>query len=483
MSLLARRELRLLTLLGDLAAMSVAFKAAVTLRLALNPVFQRQLTEAQMDYLVPPLGLVLLLWAVVGVWVGLYRPRRRPFMFSTAVQAIEAMALVVVLTIVVAFFVRDLGRDYSRSFIIFLVALGSAALLANRAILALGFFLASRRGLVRERILLVGAGQGASSLIHRLEASENRRIEICGVVTPAAGLGAGVLGNPVPIVGTVEELPALINRYRIDRVIAVEKEIPPEQMHACISVCTRMGIPFNHTAGRLDRTAMRVGVTELGNVLLIEVRGIEFTRVQQAVKRAFDLLVASVLMVLLAPLLAALALAVWLTSSGPVLYVAPRVGKGGRYFPFFKFRTMVRGADAQRDGVAARNEQKGHLFKIRQDPRVTTVGRLMRRFSLDELPQLLNVLRGQMSLVGPRPLPARDLDPDGGSRDYRVWAVQRTKVPPGITGLWQIRGRSDLGFEEMLRLDIAYVRHWSIWLDMKILANTIPAVLRGRGAC
>jgi len=244
-----------------------------------------------------------------------------------------------------------------------------------------------------------------------------------------------------------------------------------------------MGVPFNHTAGRLERTVMRVGVTELGNVLLIEVRGIEFTRVQQAVKRAFDLLVATALLVLLAPLLAVLALAVWLTSSGPVLYVAPRVGKGGRYFPFFKFRTMVRGADAQRDGVAARNEQKGHLFKIRRDPRVTAVGRFMRRFSLDELPQLLNVLRGQMSLVGPRPLPARDLDPDGLSREYRVWAVQRTKVPPGITGLWQIRGRSNLGFEEMLQLDIAYVRHWSIWLDMKILAKTIPAVLRGRGAC
>src|SRR6266568_4206560 len=482
MSLLAHRELRLLTLLGDLLALSVAFEAAVTLRLALNPLFQRQLTEAQMVYLVPPLGLVLLLWAVAGPWMGLYRPRRRPFMFSAAVRAVEAMALVVVLTIVVAFFVRDLGRDYSRSFIIFLVALGGAALFANRALLTLGFLLASPRGLVRERIMLVGAGQGASSLIHRLEESEKLRIEICGVVTPEVGLGAGVLGNPVPIVGTVDQLPALINRHRIDRVIAVEKEIPAEQMQSCISVCTRMGIPFSHTAGHLERTALRVGVTELANVLLIEVRGLEFTRVQQAVKRAFDLLIASTLLAVLAPLLAVLALAVWLTSPGPTLYIAPRVGKGGRYFPFYKFRTMIHGADAQRDEVGARNEQKGHLFKIRRDPRVTAVGRLMRRFSLDELPQLLNVLRGQMSLVGPRPLPVRDLEPDGLSREYRVWGEQRTKVPPGITGLWQIRGRSDLDFEEMLRLDIAYVRHWSIWLDVKILARTIPAVLRGRGA-
>jgi exopolysaccharide biosynthesis polyprenyl glycosylphosphotransferase len=483
MSLLARRELRLLTLLGDLLALSVAFKAAATLRLALNPLFEKQLTEAQMEYLVPPLGLVFLLWTVAGAWMGLYRPRPKPFMFSAAVQAVEAMALVVVLTIVVVFFVRDLGRDYSRSFIIFLVALGGAALLANRALISLGFLLASRRGLVRERILLVGAGRGAASLIHRLEESERRRVLICGVVTPEVGLGAGVLGNPVPIVGTVDELPALINRYRIDRVIAVEKETPAEQMQSCITVCTRMGIAFNHTAGHFERTVMRVGVTELGNVLLIEVRGIEFTRIQQAVKRAFDLLTATALLVLLTPLLAALALGVWLTSRGPVLYIALRVGKGGRYFPFLKFRTMVRGADAQRDDVAARNEQKGHLFKIRRDPRVTAIGRFMRLLSLDELPQLLNVIWGQMSLVGPRPLPARDLDPDGLSREYRVWAVQRTKVPPGITGLWQIRGRSDLSFEEMLSLDITYVRYWSIWLDMKIIAKTIPAILRGRGAC
>src|SRR6266581_2328664 len=284
MSPFARHELRLLTLLGDLLALGVAFEAAATLRLALNPLFDKQLTGAQMRYLAPPLGLVLLLWTVAALWMGLYRPRRRPFMFSAAVQSIEAMALVVVLTIVVAFFVRDLGRDYSRSFIIFLVGLGGVALLANRALLYVGFLLASRRGLTRERILLVGAGQRANSLIHRLETSEARRIQVCGVVTPAEGLGAGVLGNPVPIVGTVSDLPALINRHRIDRVIAIEKEIPAEQMEACISVCTRMGVPFNHTAGRLESTSMRVGVTELANVLLIEVRGIEFTRVQEAVK-------------------------------------------------------------------------------------------------------------------------------------------------------------------------------------------------------
>jgi len=480
---LRRKDVRLLTLLGDLIALALAFDGAVTLRVALNPLFTKHLTEVEMEYLVPPLGLVLFIWIAASAWIGLYRPHRRPFMFSAAVKAAEAMTLVVILTILVSFFVRDLGRDYSRSFIVFLATLGVGALLANRMILWGVLSVADRRGLARERILVVGCGKEAKSLIARLEKNERRRIEICGVVTPAAGLGAGILGNPVPVVGTVPELPVLINRHRIERVVAVEKETPPEQMQACISMCTRMGVPFNHTAGPLERASTRVGVTELGSVLLIEVRGLEFTRVQQVIKRAFDLAVSLVVLPLLAPLMLALALAIRLTSRGAILYVAPRVGRGGRYFPFCKFRSMVAGAEAQRQAIAAENEGDGHLFKIRRDPRVTSVGRFMRRFSLDEMPQILNVLRGEMSLVGPRPLPATDLEPDGLSREYRFWARQRVKVPPGVTGLWQIRGRSDLSFEEMLRHDIAYVRHWNIWLDVKILLQTIPAVLKGRGAC
>ncbi len=478
-----RRDIRLLTLLGDLIALTLAFDGSVTLRIALNPLFSKQLTAAQMNYLVPPLGLVLFTWIASSAWIGLYRPHRRPFMFSAAVKAAEAMALVMVLTILVTFFVRDLGGDYSRSFIVFLATLGVGSLLANRMILWGLLGAVDRRGLARERVLVVGCGKQAKSLIARLERNEKRRIEICGVVTPAAGLGAGVLGNPVPVLGMVAELPALINRHRIDRVVAVEKEIPPDQIQACISTCTRMGLPFNHTAGPLERASARVGVIELGSVLLIEVRGLEFTRVQQVIKRVFDLSVSLVVVPLLAPLMLSLALAIRITSRGAILYVAPRVGRGGRYFPFYKFRSMVAGAEAQRQAVSDENEREGHLFKIRRDPRVTRVGRFMRRFSLDELPQLLNVLRGEMSLVGPRPLPVTDLEPDGLSREYRFWARQRVRVPPGVSGLWQIRGRSDLSFEEMLRLDIAYVRHWNIWLDVKILLQTIPAVLKGRGAC
>jgi len=482
MNLMNRRELRLLLLLCDLGALVLSFELAIRLRPALNRFFTAQLDQAQLRTLVPPLGLVMLLWVAAALWLRLYRPRRGPRLLSAVSQVAEAMVVVTVLTIVVPFFVRDLGKEFSRSFVIFLALLGVATMVLARAGLWLLLRLFARDELRRERVLLIGRGRGVKALIARLERTAAHAVELCGVVTPRTGEAESVLGNPVPVVGTVAELPALINRLRIRRVIVVEKEVPLEDLHNCLSVCTRMGVPFSRTAGLLERSSTRVEVREIGKVSLIEVRGLEFTRVQEIVKRAFDLAVAGLLIAALSPLLALLAALVRLTSPGPVFYVAPRVGRGGRYFRFLKFRSMVQDAEARRDALQESNEKHGHLFKVSRDPRVTPLGRFMRRFSLDELPQLFNVLGGDMSLVGPRPLPSRDLDPDGLSRDHRLWALQRTRVPPGITGLWQVRGRSDLDFDEMLRLDMEYVRHWNLWLDVRVLLQTLPAILRGRGA-
>jgi lipopolysaccharide/colanic/teichoic acid biosynthesis glycosyltransferase len=184
--------------------------------------------------------------------------------------------------------------------------------------------------------------------------------------------------------------------------------------------------------------------------------------------------------VLLAPLLFLIAVLIKLTSKGPVLHKAPRVGKGGRHFTFLKFRSMS--VESDLSGIKELNEKQGHLFKIRHDPRVTSIGRILRRYSLDELPQLLNVVRGEMSLIGPRPLPAENLDADGMSRQFAYWAEQRARVLPGITGLWQVRGRSDLTFQQTMDLDIEYIRNWSLFLELEILLETPFVVLTGRGA-
>jgi lipopolysaccharide/colanic/teichoic acid biosynthesis glycosyltransferase len=195
-----------------------------------------------------------------------------------------------------------------------------------------------------------------------------------------------------------------------------------------------------------------------------------------AVKRTFDATVSLLVLAVGLPLWLLIALLIKLDSRGSVLYLDRRVGVGEQEFPMFKFRTMIQGADRLQTRLEDENEAGGALFKIRDDPRVTRVGALLRRLSLDELPQVLNVLRGEMSLVGPRPLPLRDY------AKLESWHRKRYLVLPGITGLWQISGRSNLSFDDLVRLDFYYLENWSIWLDISILVKTIPAVLGARGA-
>jgi lipopolysaccharide/colanic/teichoic acid biosynthesis glycosyltransferase len=196
-----------------------------------------------------------------------------------------------------------------------------------------------------------------------------------------------------------------------------------------------------------------------------------------AVKRAIDIAGALLGLVLLSPLFLAVALVIRVVDGSPVLFRQPRVGRLGRHFTILKFRTMTRDADARRDQVRAHNEVSGNAaFKMTDDPRVTTLGRWLRRTSLDELPNLWNVLRGEMSLVGPRPLPVRDFV------QLEDWHRKRYLVMPGMTGLWQVSGRSELDFDELVRLDFLYLERWSVFLDLTILLKTIPAVVRARGA-
>jgi exopolysaccharide biosynthesis polyprenyl glycosylphosphotransferase len=195
------------------------------------------------------------------------------------------------------------------------------------------------------------------------------------------------------------------------------------------------------------------------------------------VKRAMDLIGGSAGLVLAAPVMLVIAVAIKLSGPGPVIFSQQRFGLNKRRFAMYKFRTMVNGAEALQADLETRNEASGPVFKIRDDPRITRVGRLLRRMSLDELPQLFNVVRGDMSLVGPRPLPVRDVHKFSES-----WLMRRFSVPPGVTGLWQISGRSDLAFDRWVLLDLQYIDGWSLGLDLQILAKTLPAVLWGRGA-
>lgn len=212
--------------------------------------------------------------------------------------------------------------------------------------------------------------------------------------------------------------------------------------------------------------------------LRIVVPVIELPRGYRIAKRALDVVVASIALILLAPVMLLIAIAIKLDSPGPVLFRQTRVGKGGKPFCFMKFRSMVKNAEQIKRDLIPRNEVRGGpVFKMRNDPRVTRVGRFLRRYSLDELPQLIHVLHGEMSLVGPRPpLPSE-------VRSYGEWEARRLSVTPGLTCLWQISGRSDIGFREWVELDHIYIDTMSFWTDVKILLFTVPAVITGKGAC
>jgi exopolysaccharide biosynthesis polyprenyl glycosylphosphotransferase len=222
----------------------------------------------------------------------------------------------------------------------------------------------------------------------------------------------------------------------------------------------------------MDRVEFIPGQT----VPLFELKPPVFEGVDFAVKRTFDVAVAGLLVMVLSPLMLLVALTIKLTSRGPVIYRSIRPGIGGLPFACLKFRTMYSDADLRQIELEEQNEKGGAIFKIRNDPRVTPVGRFLRRWSIDELPQLFNVLRGEMSLVGPRPLPQRDYD------RLEDWHRKRNLVLPGITGLWQVSGRSELDFDELVRLDFLYLERWSVFLDLSILLKTIPAVARAHGA-
>jgi exopolysaccharide biosynthesis polyprenyl glycosylphosphotransferase len=280
-----------------------------------------------------------------------------------------------------------------------------------------------------------------------------------------------------PVLGAMEDLEHVLRAHAISEVYLAEHPLQQgEVMQEAIHTCERFGVPFALPASsfRFSRARpMSLPAITDGYVHYVMV---EYKPHQLAAKRAFDVVVSSTVLLVLAPLFVVVALLIVLTSRGPVFFAQERVGRHGQPFKMLKFRSMVRNAEALQAGLMDRNEQSGPVFKIERDPRITSAGRLLRKFSLDELPQFINVLRGDMSIVGPRPpLP-------GEVAKYESWQRRRLSVPPGITCVWQVSGRNDTSFEKWMYLDMQYIDHWSLMKDVKLILKTLPVVLSGRGA-
>ena len=323
----------------------------------------------------------------------------------------------------------------------------------------------------RRHVLLAGAGENLAHLHGALGSTRGGiDYEFVGALAPSPD------GLDLPVLGDLAELPTVLAARRVDELIVTDSDYTERELVEIVSQAHRRGVQVRIAPRATELLTERTQFVPGQGVPLFELRPPAFIGVDWFVKRTFDLIVSVMVLMVGLPLWLGAAVAVKLTSSGPVFYRDRRVGLGEKEFGMLKFRTMYADAEGRQAELEASNEADGPLFKIRQDPRVTPVGAFLRRFSLDEIPQLWNVLRGQMSLVGPRPLPLRDY------AQLEPWHRKRYLVLPGVTGLWQISGRSNLGFDDLVRLDFYYIENWSIWLDVSILARTIPAVARGQGA-
>jgi exopolysaccharide biosynthesis polyprenyl glycosylphosphotransferase len=340
-----------------------------------------------------------------------------------------------------------------------------------------------RQGIGAERVLVIGAGPTGQRVMRILRQQPQLGYFLVGYLAntpqsedPGASTRTPEPEDPLRYLGRPADLPLLLEPCRIDEVIIALPSDAHETTLVVANQCQGEGIGFRIVPDIYEMSFDRVDIAQLGEIPLIGLKEIAIKGWNLVVKRALDIVLSLVTLLAGAPLWILIALTIKLGSPGPVLFSQKRIGRRGRPFTVFKFRTMHQHAEMEKDRVAALNEASGPLFKIRSDPRVTRVGRLLRRTSLDEIPQVLNILLGEMSWIGPRPG-----TPDEVAR-YQPWQRKRLEVLPGLTGLWQTSGRSDLSFEEMVRLDIYYIENWNLWLDVIILLRTVPAVISGRGA-
>jgi exopolysaccharide biosynthesis polyprenyl glycosylphosphotransferase len=332
------------------------------------------------------------------------------------------------------------------------------------------------RAAFQERVLIIGAGEVGHTLAAKIGKHAEYRMKLVGFLDDGEPRRNGNGGVHVPVIGAFDDLDRVVAEQQVDRVIVAFSRARHNDFLRVVRACADAGVRVNIVPRLFEVVSSRALVDDVEGIPLLDVGHVELSRFNMAVKRAFDLVVGGAVFVLVLPVLGIVALVIKLESRGPVFYRQERMGRGGKPFFIYKFRSMYLGADKLRDDLAEQNDYDGPMFKIKRDPRVTRIGGWLRRWSIDEVPQIINVMKGDMSLVGPRPLWVEE------AKQCRGWTQKRLDITPGITGLWQVLGRSDIPFDEMVKLDYMYVTGWSLSWDVKLLMQTGPAVVQKRGA-
>jgi len=452
----------------DLGALTLALPIAYSLyrQVASNP----QLNGRALDRYWLPLVLTVIAWGAAA-WVYRVYDARPHSMRDEFMRIARAMVLVAFAIFAIIFFAQIVWVSRLLTGLYFLVALSLVC--ANRLLLrSLAHAAGTSPGTTRY-YAVVGSGELAAEIIGKLRSHPEWAMRLAGFVLEE---GARPIDPNCVILGRMGDLGRILEEHVLDDVVFA---VPRERLHAiedAVKVCEEQGVGVMIALDVLRFGNARMSVGDLNGLPMLALTRAPSDELALAAKRLFDIGVSATVMLILSPVLIGLAIAIKLDSPGPIFFKQRRVGLQGRTFDIWKFRSMYLDAEARLESLRSQNEMSGPVFKMKNDPRITRVGRFIRKTSLDEFPQFWNVLRGEMSVVGPRPpLPAE-------VRQYKRWQRRRLSVKPGITCVWQISGRNNIDFDRWMELDLEYIDQWSLWNDIQICIKTIPAVLGSRGA-
>lgn len=454
----------------DLLVTALSLVAAVLIRSAFEPSPD---SLALIKRHIPILYFALPLWYALLHWNGMYESHRTNTTLKVCWCAAKAVGEGIVLIILMAYLFKV--APISRSILALFALINVGLLVLEKALLKEILHALRERGYNFRTVLIVGSGVRALSVARKIRSHPEWGFQIYGLLS-AMPEDVGRELEGLRVVGTTEDLQKTISLNPIDEVHIALPLLNLDAITRMLEICEEQGVRARVMMDLYSPTISRMHLEDFGGTAMLTFTANPVESWPLLLKAAFDRVAAVALLLFLWPLFVLIAVLIKIDSPGPVFFVQERVGLYKRRFRMYKFRTMVKNAEELRAQLADRNELSGPVFKIRNDPRCTRVGRILRIASLDELPQLINVAKGEMSFIGPRPpLPSEIVL-------YKPWQYRRLSMKPGISGLWQVSGRNEIDFERWMELDLEYIDNWSLGLDFKILLKTFPAVLLGRGA-
>ena len=468
---------RIIAQIADAVTTLISFVAAYYLWLLLQSMALR--VPMGSEIILDPVLFIILAasagaWVMIFNWQGAYSYQRFTS-FATETKIILKTVLWGALFLIGLVFLLRPGY-VPRTLVALFIVVNLALLTSEKLLLFFAAKIIRSRGRNRKTVLVVGTGNQARQFVETIQKHFHWGLDIVGFLDPAKGkVGREIFGKR--ILGTFRDIPFVLQAHPVDEVIISVSTRRLGEVREVLEVCEREGVQVRIISDFLGKIAKRFRADVIYGLPIISIGYIPSNQMALMAKRGMDIVISLAALIVLAPLMAVIAAAIKISSPGPVFYEWHVVGFNKKPFKSWKFRTMVVGADTMKAQLAHLNEMTGPVFKITDDPRVTSIGKFLRKSSLDEVPQLWSVLKGDMSLVGPRPAGPHEL------ARYESWQRRKLSIKPGITCLWQVNGRNTISnFKDWAEMDLAYIDNWSLWLDCKILLKTIPAAISSKGA-